>query len=75
MSMKNEEQMKKLGIKIQLTKKGLRNLSLMLGEGCPFKIIKEELKPISCNKDEGWTCYNCWYQWLYRHAELIKEDE
>lgn len=75
MSIKNEEQMKKLGIKIQLTKKGLRNLSLILDNGCPFKVVMDEIKPINCNMDDIWTCYKCWYYWLYHHAEIIKEDE
>lgn len=75
MSIKNDEQMKKVGIKIQLTKKGLRNLSSILVNGCPFKVVMDEIKPINCNMDDVWTCYRCWYYWLYRHAEIIKEDE
>lgn len=77
MSTPIHEQMNKLGIKIQLTTKGKRNLALILEQGCPIKIVDNEIRPIRCpNKNEPtWSCYKCWHFWLHTHAEIIKEDK
>lgn len=76
MSLPTPIQMKQLGIKIQLTKKGERNLAKILEQGCPIKIVDNEIRPIRCRKDNiEWDCYKCWHYWLHTHAEIIKEDE
>jgi len=75
MSLPTPIQMKQLGIRIQLTKKGERNLAKILEQGCPIKIVDNEIRPIRCRKDNiEWDCYKCWHYWLHTHAEIIKED-
>ena len=77
MSIPIPEQMSQLGIKIQLTKEGLRNLASILEQGCPIKIVDNEVRPIKCRGKDNieWTCYKCWYCWLQSHSETIEEEK
>lgn len=72
MSKHRIDELKNLGIEIKLTKEGLDNLSKILGEGCPVKILLGDLKPIRCPYEwasECFTCKTCWKQWLKTFAE------
>ena len=63
-----------LGIKIELTDRGLYNLANILGEGCPVKISCDGYEPISCPyhwvTSSKQSCEKCWKQWL----SIFKEE-
>lgn len=74
MSDSRVNQLKNLGIKIELTESGCETLSDILNEGCPVKVILNRCVAISCqyHYDSGrYACKRCWKKWLKNF--IVKE--